>query len=140
MSSVCERVCVYYQPGHYLIHINIVLSSWHASSTVKSVCSEYVVMAVVLLSLVSLINFALSVLLYLYILLPVCRFGEDSMEVMESLNFLFRKFHQLNISNEEYCCLKTIMFLNRGNTYMNLHTDCFATVMQFSISVYCKCM
>lgn len=133
MSSVCERV--YYQPGHYLIHINIVLSSWNASSTVKSVCSEYVVMAVVLLSLVSLINFALSVLLYLYILLPVCRFGEDSMEVMESLNFLFRKFHQLNISNEEYCCLKTIMFLNRGNTYMNLHTDCFATVMQFSISV-----
>lgn len=40
-------------------------------------------------------------------------FGEDSMEVMESLNFLFRKFHQLNISNEEYSCLKTIMFLNR---------------------------
>ncbi|KAI7795879.1 nuclear receptor subfamily 6 group A member 1-B [Triplophysa rosa] len=40
-------------------------------------------------------------------------FGEDSMEVTESLNFLFRKFHQLNISNVEYCCLKTIMFLNR---------------------------
>uniref|UniRef100_A0A672PAK8 Nuclear receptor subfamily 6 group A member 1-B-like n=1 Tax=Sinocyclocheilus grahami TaxID=75366 RepID=A0A672PAK8_SINGR len=35
-------------------------------------------------------------------------FGEDAMEVMESLNFLFRKFHQLNISNEEYSCLKTI--------------------------------
>ncbi|XP_016127924.1 nuclear receptor subfamily 6 group A member 1-B-like [Sinocyclocheilus grahami] len=43
-------------------------------------------------------------------------FGEDAMEVMESLNFLFRKFHQLNISNEEYSCLKTITLLNQGNT------------------------
>lgn len=59
----------------------------------------------------------LCILLYLDLLISVCRFGEDSMEVMESLNFLFRKFHQLNISNEEYCCLKTIMFLNRGNTH-----------------------
>ncbi|RXN16232.1 nuclear receptor subfamily 5 group A member 2-like protein [Labeo rohita] len=40
-------------------------------------------------------------------------FGEDAMEVMESLNFLFRKFHQLNISNEEYSCLKTITLLNQ---------------------------
>uniref|UniRef100_A0A671LKV8 Nuclear receptor subfamily 6 group A member 1-B-like n=1 Tax=Sinocyclocheilus anshuiensis TaxID=1608454 RepID=A0A671LKV8_9TELE len=40
-------------------------------------------------------------------------FGEDAMEVMESLNFLFRKFHQLNISIEEYSCLKTITLLNQ---------------------------
>ncbi|XP_058613147.1 nuclear receptor subfamily 6 group A member 1-B isoform X2 [Onychostoma macrolepis] len=40
-------------------------------------------------------------------------FGEDGMEVMESLNFLFRKFHQLNVSNEEYSCLKTITLLNQ---------------------------
>ncbi|XP_016308306.1 nuclear receptor subfamily 6 group A member 1-B [Sinocyclocheilus anshuiensis] len=40
-------------------------------------------------------------------------FGEDAMEVMESLNFLFRKFHQLNISNEEYSCLKTITLLSQ---------------------------
>uniref|UniRef100_A0A8C2CQF6 Nuclear receptor subfamily 6, group A, member 1b n=1 Tax=Cyprinus carpio TaxID=7962 RepID=A0A8C2CQF6_CYPCA len=40
-------------------------------------------------------------------------FGEDAMEVMESLNFLFRKFQQLNISNEEYSCLKTITLLNQ---------------------------
>ncbi|NP_001028892.1 nuclear receptor subfamily 6 group A member 1-B [Danio rerio] len=44
------------------------------------------------------------------------RFGEDAMEVMESLNFLFRKFHQLNISNEEYSCLKTITLLNQETT------------------------
>ncbi|XP_051960059.1 nuclear receptor subfamily 6 group A member 1-B [Xyrauchen texanus] len=40
-------------------------------------------------------------------------FGEDAMVVMESLNFIFRKFHQLNISNEEYSCLKTITLLNQ---------------------------
>uniref|UniRef100_A0A673HG56 Nuclear receptor subfamily 6 group A member 1-B-like n=1 Tax=Sinocyclocheilus rhinocerous TaxID=307959 RepID=A0A673HG56_9TELE len=40
-------------------------------------------------------------------------FGEDAMEVMESFNFLFRKFHQLNISSEEYSCLKTITLLNQ---------------------------
>uniref|UniRef100_A0A8C1TCC7 Nuclear receptor subfamily 6, group A, member 1b n=1 Tax=Cyprinus carpio TaxID=7962 RepID=A0A8C1TCC7_CYPCA len=40
-------------------------------------------------------------------------FGEGAMEVMESLNFLFRKFHQLNISSEEYSCLKTITLLNQ---------------------------
>ncbi|XP_012695297.2 nuclear receptor subfamily 6 group A member 1-A isoform X2 [Clupea harengus] len=40
-------------------------------------------------------------------------FGEDSMEVMERLICLFRKFHQLKISNEEYACLKAINFLNQ---------------------------
>ncbi|XP_048022524.1 nuclear receptor subfamily 6 group A member 1-B [Megalobrama amblycephala] len=40
-------------------------------------------------------------------------FGEDAMEVMESLNFLFRKFHQLSISNEEFSCLKTVTLLNQ---------------------------
>ncbi|XP_026052497.1 nuclear receptor subfamily 6 group A member 1-B-like isoform X2 [Carassius auratus] len=45
--------------------------------------------------------------------LTLQEFGEDAMEVMESLNFLFRKFHQLNISHEEYSCLKTITLLNQ---------------------------
>lgn len=36
------------------------------------------------------------------------------MEVMERLIYLFRKFHQLKISNEEYACMKTINFLNQG--------------------------
>lgn len=37
------------------------------------------------------------------------------MEVMERLIYLFRKFHQLKISNEEYACMKAINFLNQGN-------------------------
>lgn len=41
-------------------------------------------------------------------------FSEDGMEVMERLIYLFRKFHQLKISNEEYACMKTINFLNQG--------------------------
>ncbi|XP_059381497.1 nuclear receptor subfamily 6 group A member 1-B-like [Carassius carassius] len=45
--------------------------------------------------------------------LTLQEFGEDAMEVMGSLNFLFRKFHQLNISHEEYSCLKTITLLNQ---------------------------
>lgn len=41
-------------------------------------------------------------------------FSEDGMEVMERLIYLFRKFHQLKISNEEYACMKAINFLNQG--------------------------
>ncbi|XP_039902424.1 nuclear receptor subfamily 6 group A member 1-A-like isoform X2 [Simochromis diagramma] len=40
-------------------------------------------------------------------------FSEDGMEVMERLIILFRKLHQLKISNEEYACMKTINFLNQ---------------------------
>lgn len=61
----------------------------------------------------------------------VCRFGEGAMEVMESLNFLFRKFHQLNISSEEYSCLKTITLLNQGNTHTTLtliYTEIFVVI------------
>ncbi|XP_035236003.1 nuclear receptor subfamily 6 group A member 1-A isoform X2 [Anguilla rostrata] len=39
--------------------------------------------------------------------------GEDGMEVMERLIYLFRKFHQLKVSNEEYACMKAINFLNQ---------------------------
>ncbi|KAI5622129.1 nuclear receptor subfamily 6 group A member 1-A isoform X1, partial [Silurus asotus] len=48
-------------------------------------------------------------------------FSEDGMEVMEKLIYLFRKFHQLKVSNEEYACMKAINFLNqdiRGLTNM----------------------
>ncbi|XP_029115569.1 nuclear receptor subfamily 6 group A member 1-A [Scleropages formosus] len=40
-------------------------------------------------------------------------FSEDGMEVMERLIYLFRKIHQLKISNEEYACMKAINFLNQ---------------------------
>ncbi|KAG7280028.1 hypothetical protein CRUP_013575 [Coryphaenoides rupestris] len=40
-------------------------------------------------------------------------FGEDGMDVMERLIYLFRKFHQLKVSNEEYACMKAINFLNQ---------------------------
>uniref|UniRef100_A0A8C7V1K9 Nuclear receptor subfamily 6, group A, member 1a n=1 Tax=Oncorhynchus mykiss TaxID=8022 RepID=A0A8C7V1K9_ONCMY len=40
-------------------------------------------------------------------------FSEDSMELMERLIYLFRKFHQLKVSNEEYACMKAINFLNQ---------------------------
>ncbi|XP_072563371.1 nuclear receptor subfamily 6 group A member 1-A isoform X1 [Paramormyrops kingsleyae] len=40
-------------------------------------------------------------------------FSEDSMEVMERLIYLFRKFHQLKISSEEYVCMKAVNFLNQ---------------------------
>ncbi|KAK7933997.1 hypothetical protein WMY93_004893 [Mugilogobius chulae] len=40
-------------------------------------------------------------------------FSEDGMEVMERLIYLYRKFHQLKISNEEYACMKAINFLNQ---------------------------
>ncbi|XP_040898887.1 nuclear receptor subfamily 6 group A member 1-A-like isoform X1 [Toxotes jaculatrix] len=43
-------------------------------------------------------------------------FSEDGMEVMERLIYLFRKFHQLKISNEEYACMKAINFLNQDIT------------------------
>ncbi|CDQ67079.1 unnamed protein product [Oncorhynchus mykiss] len=39
--------------------------------------------------------------------------GQDSMELMERLIYLFRKFHQLKVSNEEYACMKAINFLNQ---------------------------
>lgn len=35
------------------------------------------------------------------------------MEVMERLIYLFRKFNQLKVSNEEYACMKAINFLNQ---------------------------
>ncbi|KAK1155669.1 nuclear receptor subfamily 6 group A member 1-like [Acipenser oxyrinchus oxyrinchus] len=41
------------------------------------------------------------------------RFSEDGMEVMERLIYLFRKFNQLKVSNEEYACMKAINFLNQ---------------------------
>uniref|UniRef100_H3BH35 Nuclear receptor subfamily 6 group A member 1 n=1 Tax=Latimeria chalumnae TaxID=7897 RepID=H3BH35_LATCH len=41
------------------------------------------------------------------------RFSEDGMEVIERLIYLFRKFHQLKVSNEEYACMKAINFLNQ---------------------------
>jgi len=63
-----------------------------------------------------------------------CRFGEDAMEVMESLNFLFRKFHQLNISNEEFSCLKTVTLLNHGNTH--IHTDNTHTLTLIHTEIY----
>ncbi|CDQ78765.1 unnamed protein product [Oncorhynchus mykiss] len=40
-------------------------------------------------------------------------FSENGMEVMERLIYLFRKFHQLKVSNEEYACMKAINFLNQ---------------------------
>ncbi|CAL8328690.1 unnamed protein product [Arctogadus glacialis] len=40
-------------------------------------------------------------------------FSEEGMEVMERLIYLFRKFHQLKVSNEEYACMKAINFLNQ---------------------------
>lgn len=33
---------------------------------------------------------------------------------MERLIYLFRKFNQLKVSNEEYACMKAINFLNQG--------------------------
>ncbi|XP_066568995.1 nuclear receptor subfamily 6 group A member 1-A isoform X3 [Amia ocellicauda] len=42
-------------------------------------------------------------------------FSEDGMEVMERLIYLFRKFHQLKVSNEEYACMKAINFLNQAD-------------------------
>ncbi|XP_037255054.1 nuclear receptor subfamily 6 group A member 1 isoform X2 [Falco rusticolus] len=41
------------------------------------------------------------------------RFSEEGMEVMERLIYLFRKFNQLKVSNEEYACMKAINFLNQ---------------------------
>lgn len=36
------------------------------------------------------------------------------MEVIERLIYLYHKFHQLKVSNEEYACMKAINFLNQG--------------------------
>lgn len=44
------------------------------------------------------------------------RFSEEGMEVMERLIYLFRKFNQLKVSNEEYACMKAINFLNQGES------------------------
>lgn len=33
---------------------------------------------------------------------------------MERLIYLYRKFSQLKVSNEEYACMKAINFLNQG--------------------------
>ncbi|XP_069842490.1 nuclear receptor subfamily 6 group A member 1 [Dendropsophus ebraccatus] len=41
------------------------------------------------------------------------RFSEEGMEVMERLIYLYRKFSQLKVSNEEYVCMKAINFLNQ---------------------------
>ena len=61
-------------------------------------------------------------------------FSEDGMEVMERLIYLFRKFHQLKISNEEYACMKAINFLNQGNNTSSVITwpKCFLTRSVFS--------
>uniref|UniRef100_A0A8C7U8B8 Nuclear receptor subfamily 6 group A member 1 n=1 Tax=Oncorhynchus mykiss TaxID=8022 RepID=A0A8C7U8B8_ONCMY len=40
-------------------------------------------------------------------------FSEDGMDVMERLIYLFRKFNQLKVSNEEYACMKAINFLTQ---------------------------
>uniref|UniRef100_A0A8C5RX38 Nuclear receptor subfamily 6 group A member 1 n=1 Tax=Laticauda laticaudata TaxID=8630 RepID=A0A8C5RX38_LATLA len=40
-------------------------------------------------------------------------FSEEGMEVMERLIYLYRKFSQLKVSNEEYACMKAINFLNQ---------------------------
>ncbi len=70
----------------------------------------------------------------------VSRFGEDAMEVMESLNFLFRKFHQLNISNEEYSCLKTITLLNQGNTHTYTNFEIFVAIADVCNLSVCVCV
>lgn len=36
---------------------------------------------------------------------------------MERLIYLFRKFQQLKVSNEEYVCMKAINFLNQGKMF-----------------------
>ncbi|XP_030625757.1 nuclear receptor subfamily 6 group A member 1-B [Chanos chanos] len=40
-------------------------------------------------------------------------FSEESMEVMEKMIYLFRKFQQLKVSNEEYVCMKVINYFNQ---------------------------
>lgn len=44
------------------------------------------------------------------------------MEVMERLIYLFRKFNQLKVSNEEYACMKAINFLNQGEAAERSHS------------------
>lgn len=34
--------------------------------------------------------------------------------MIERLIYLYHKFHQLKVSNEEYACMKAINFLNQG--------------------------
>ncbi|KAI4577906.1 hypothetical protein MJT46_019437, partial [Ovis ammon polii x Ovis aries] len=41
------------------------------------------------------------------------RFSDEGMEVIERLIYLYHKFHQLKVSNEEYACMKAINFLNQ---------------------------
>ncbi|XP_027631398.1 nuclear receptor subfamily 6 group A member 1 isoform X3 [Tupaia chinensis] len=40
-------------------------------------------------------------------------FSDEGMEVIERLIYLYHKFHQLKVSNEEYACMKAINFLNQ---------------------------
>lgn len=63
-----------------------------------------------------------------------CSFCEDGMDMMERLVHLFRKFHQLKISNEEYVCMKAINFLNQGNI-----SNTFTLYFQF-VSPKCICV
>ena len=57
------------------------------------------------------------------------------MEVMERLIYMFRKFHQLKISNEEYACMKAINFLNQG-TNTNFSLSPFVKQVFLSHSVF----
>lgn len=41
---------------------------------------------------------------------------------MERLIYLFRKFNQLKVSNEEYACMKAINFLNQGEAAKRSHS------------------
>lgn len=52
------------------------------------------------------------------------RFSEEGMEVMERLIYLFRKFNQLKVSNEEYACMKAINFLNQGESMKRRTQSC----------------
>lgn len=58
------------------------------------------------------------------------------MEVMERLIYLFRKFHQLKISNEEYACMKTINFLNQGNK----SSVCFSAFLHVALASHFMCV
>lgn len=53
------------------------------------------------------------------------RFSEEGMEVMERLIYLFRKFNQLKVSNEEYACMKAINFLNQGESVKRRNQSCW---------------
>lgn len=55
---------------------------------------------------------------------------------MERLIILFRKLHQLKISNEEYACMKTINFLNQGNNKVSsVLTFCHRDLPRLTVMV-----